>query len=390
LGLFGAGAATMYLLDPNRGRRRRALARDSVIHTEHQLQRFAGKAARDIAHRAEGAVAEAGSFLGTEPLPDYVIEDRVRSAMGHVVSHPGAIDVTSREGVVTLAGWVLAREAEPLLRLVANVRGVKGVESNLGVTEHPEHISDLQGGVPRTGRRFELLQEQWSPAARVLMGVLGAGLLGYGVGRRGLPALALAPVGGAILARSVWNRELRQLLGATGPGIRLQKTIYIDAPAAELYQFWVNPENYPQVFSHVNEVARLSDGLYHWKVGAPAGISIAWEGSITRMIPDKLVEWGSLPGSMVDNSGVVRLDKQDGGTRVHIQMSYNPPTGIVGHYLAELLGVDPKRALDDDLVRLKSLFEEGKTSAHGHKVVRSDIQPPARAAEPPSHTGTEG
>jgi len=385
--IFAAGAATMYLLDRNRGRRRRALLRDQVVHSQHELTRLAGKTARDISHHVEGLAAKAGSLFSTQELPDYALDDRVRSAMGHVVSHPGAIDVTSRDGLVTLTGWIVAREAEPFLRAVAGVRGVKRVASRLSVTEHPEHISDLQGGIPRTGRRWELFQQRWSPATRVLIGGVSAGLIGYGIGRRDVPATVLAFAGVGLLSRSVWNRELREIVSRSGPGIDLQKTVRIRAPAAELYQFWLNPQNYAQIFSHVSQVEKVGEGLYHWTVDGPGGVAVGWDGTMVRLIPDKLVEWKSLPGSLIDNAGAVRLDEQGGATRVHIQMTYNPPAGMVGHYLAELLGIDPKHALDDDLVRLKSFFEEGKTRAHGHVVIRPPVEP---ASSSPSGTGTEG
>ena len=37
-----------------------------------------------------------------------------------------------------------------------------------------------------------------------------------------------------------------------------------------------------------------------------------------------------------------------------------PPAGALGHTVASLFGVDPKRAMDEDMVRLKYLLEEGK------------------------------
>jgi uncharacterized membrane protein len=61
------------------------------------------------------------------------------------------------------------------------------------------------------------------------------------------------------------------------------------------------------------------------------------------------------------------------GTRVHVQMRYTPPAGAVGHGLAALLGADPRRALDEDLVRFKSLLEEGKTSVRGQTVTREAL-----------------
>ena len=54
-------------------------------------------------------------------------------------------------------------------------------------------------------------------------------------------------------------------------------------------------------------------------------------------------------------------------------MTYNPPAGAIGHALAALFGADPKRTMDEDLARLKSLFEHGKTTAHGETVTRERI-----------------
>jgi hypothetical protein len=53
-------------------------------------------------------------------------------------------------------------------------------------------------------------------------------------------------------------------------------------------------------------------------------------------------------------------------------MSYNPPAGAIGHAIATLFGADPKRAMDEDMLRLKSLLEEGKTRADGEPVRLED------------------
>ena len=39
-------------------------------------------------------------------------------------------------------------------------------------------------------------------------------------------------------------------------------------------------------------------------------------------------------------------------------MTYNPPGGVAGHAIAALFGADPKSAMDDDLLKLKSLLEQ--------------------------------
>lgn len=56
---FGVGVAAMYLLDPERGRRRRALLRDQVAHARRVLSERAGSKARDLSNRAHGLAAEA-------------------------------------------------------------------------------------------------------------------------------------------------------------------------------------------------------------------------------------------------------------------------------------------------------------------------------------------
>ena len=73
--------------------------------------------------------------------------------------------------------------------------------------------------------------------------------------------------------------------------------------------------------------------------------------------------------------GVSHLEAQkDGRTRVHIDMNYNPPAGLIGHAVAALLGLDPKSALDQDMVQLKSLLEQGKTRVGGHEVTKSELK----------------
>ena len=62
-------------------------------------------------------------------------------------------------------------------------------------------------------------------------------------------------------------------------------------------------------------------------------------------------------------------------TRLDILLSYNPPGGALGHFAALLFGADAKSAMHEDLVRLKSLIEEGKTSAPGKgQTVREQVE----------------
>ncbi len=58
---LGAGAALMYLLDPDRGNRRRALIRDKMVKINRQTQEAVGGKVKDMSNRAKGMLHEAKS-----------------------------------------------------------------------------------------------------------------------------------------------------------------------------------------------------------------------------------------------------------------------------------------------------------------------------------------
>jgi uncharacterized membrane protein len=378
-GVYGAGVLTMYFFDSQRGKRRRAELRDAMVHSKRELEKFAVRLSRDAEKRAEGVISGAGRFLHREPLSDYVLEQRVHTLLGRVLSHPSAVEVSAKDGSVFLSGWILAEEADDVNKALASIEGVKDFTSYLSTTDRPEHIPALQGG-SRRRHVPEFLQQRWSPTARAIAGFAGFGLAAYGVRRWRSIANVAGIAGTALLVRSVLNMPWAAVTGLDRTmGIRIQKTVHIAASPAELYQFWNNPENYPKALPHVREVCRLEDDVYEWQVPGPAGVPLKWTGSIVRRIPEKLIEWRSLPGSVVENHGFVRLDPgKDGQTRVQIQMSYQPPAGLLGHAFATLLGLDPKSMLDEDLIRIKALFETRATKVHGQLVTKSQF--PAASA----------
>jgi hypothetical protein len=145
------GATAMYIFDANRGSRRRAYARDRVSHASHLLGRGIRKRSRDWVNRALGAVAELRSSLKDRmaTVPDDQLVDRVRSQLGHVVSHSGLLRVQARDGCVLVSGPVLGGEVEKIKRRLAETRGVK--ECVLDVETHAtlERISGQQGSPRR-------------------------------------------------------------------------------------------------------------------------------------------------------------------------------------------------------------------------------------------------
>ena len=149
---LGLGVGLMYFMDPERGRRRRALVRDKVAHTTRVSSKALGAVGLDLAHRAAGLIARARGVVRRRPVDDGVLVERVRAKLGRVVSHPHAIDVNASNGYVRLRGAVLRSEASRLVRVVARVHGVREVIDALDVHLSAD-IPALQGGGTRTGSR---------------------------------------------------------------------------------------------------------------------------------------------------------------------------------------------------------------------------------------------
>jgi len=145
VGGVGLGAALMYLLDPDRGRRRRALIRDKVEAAGNKITDSAGKMGRDIQNRAQGVLAETKARLSHEELSDEVLVDRVKARLGRLPMHFGAPEVTAQYGIVTLGGRILADELPRVLRATRYVRGVKDIDNQLEVHAQTNNVSGIQG-----------------------------------------------------------------------------------------------------------------------------------------------------------------------------------------------------------------------------------------------------
>lgn len=176
------GAGAMFLFDPGRGARRRALIRNKAVHAGHKTADALDALGRDVVNRSRGVVAETVGAMRHEPVSAPKLVERVRAELGRVVSHPRAVDVqVSDDGTVCLCGPILAEEADAALASVGKVRGVRGIEDQLDRHDSAAGVPSLQGGRTRPGRRSALMQRSWSPTTTALAALAGTALAaGFG------------------------------------------------------------------------------------------------------------------------------------------------------------------------------------------------------------------
>jgi gas vesicle protein len=201
----GVGAGLMYLLDPEGGRSRRALARDKSLSALKQGGKAAAKTSRHLGNKTKGLVAEAGSKLRKSDLADdgQKLLKKVQKAVRASVSHPSAIDPILENGRVYLHGLVLASEVALLLSAIGAVEGVTDVENRLEVHESPKDLAAFRKGAKR-----------WvGPATRVLTGTTGSALTLAGLRKKNGLGVALGAVGLGLLAHGLANPDVKQLAG---------------------------------------------------------------------------------------------------------------------------------------------------------------------------------
>lgn len=206
-----AGAAAMYLLDPDRGRTRRVKIRDKAYHYLRESEHIVEKAGRDLRNRTAGTIHEAKSMLSREDVADVKLIERVRAKLGRVVSHPHAIIVSAENGRITLEGPILRREMEQTLHAMRKVDGVKYIENRLQPCDDSQRHPKLEGGRPRRGERLAIFQTQWPPSVRLGACLLGTGIVMFGLVYSSKIAKATALAGLALSVRGVTNRELSRI-----------------------------------------------------------------------------------------------------------------------------------------------------------------------------------
>jgi uncharacterized membrane protein len=140
------------------------------------------------------------------------------------------------------------------------------------------------------------------------------------------------------------------------------KTLTINKPAPELYQYWHNFENLPSFMKHLQSVKVIDKVKSHWVTRGPLGGTVEWDAIIIEDFENQSISWTSTERADVANTGSIRFTplSHDRGTEVKVEIEYNPPAGAIGDKLLGLFGESPKQQLGDDLRRFKMLMEAGE------------------------------
>jgi hypothetical protein len=177
----GIGATLMFLADPSRGARRRALVRDKAVRAARKTRVGAGATWRDLQNRLSGLQARVHRRGG--PADDATVHERIRAALGRVTPHHRAVSIAVADGFVMLSGDALGSEVAAIESAVRSVPGVESVDTRIRTHTSAAGIPHLQVGSPRRGRWMTWIASGWSPSAK-LVGAASLGVLAFAASRR--------------------------------------------------------------------------------------------------------------------------------------------------------------------------------------------------------------
>jgi uncharacterized membrane protein len=314
LGGAAVGALVMYMLDPERGARRRA---DSTAKLREM-----GKQTGDAFERVVRSIGEGPSYDSARSYGSELAQRA--SASGHELA---------------------SRTSEALHSAETSLRGTMH-----RATESASHAIEPL---------LDATRGPWSGSTRSAA-VVGGGALGlYALASRSPLAILAGLAGLTLLTRGASNKPLSQLVGGRYRSVDVTRSIHIDASPDKVYELWSNYENFPHFMSNVVEVRDLGNRRSHWVVRGPAGTEFRFDSVLTEQSRPRRLAWRSEPGAEIEQSGSVEFQPSRGGTRVTVHMSYIPPAGAIGHGLAAMIGSDPERKMEEDLGRMKAVIERG-------------------------------
>jgi uncharacterized membrane protein len=205
-------------------------------------------------------------------------------------------------------------------------------------------------------------------------------------------------VAGFYAVRALAGKHINTL--PYGYGIKIKKSVTINSPAEQLYNYWRNLSNLPKLFGNVISVQELDPIRSRWTLRVPSGMVLEWDAEMTVDRKEEMIGWRSLDGADLDNAGYVRFEPATGGrgTVVRVALQYNPPAGKFGAALSTLMGEKPASQVQEALRKLKQLMEAGEIPKVREEKETADSMEPVEvasedsfpASDAPAWTGTTG
>ncbi|WP_141734126.1 SRPBCC family protein [Oligoflexus tunisiensis] len=234
-----------------------------------------------------------------------------------------------------------------------------------------------------------------SKGERIASGVIGGGLLMYGIPNFWtIPGQASSLTGAYLVARGLTGHCLiysafgidstpngrMHHRGLTDPHpIQLRQTISIAKPVHEVYDFCRNQEHMARSFPTVKQVKKIDDHRSIWMFTDTAElVSFPVTVEITQESEGEQITWTAFPESQFRVNGTLlfRERPHEQETELTVTVHMIPPGGILGPTLMKWLTPFSQDALNEVLHRLKQVLETGTITTSQSRIASLGIKDP--------------
>lgn len=220
---------------------------------------------------------------------------------------------------------------------------------------------------------------------RWVSGLSGAALLYYGLRQHNASRWALTALGAGLIYQGASGNNLLDYIPVVNEvpiinrmssqeptELRIRKSLTINRPAAELYEYWRDLSKLPTFMTHVKSVQEVGDNLSHWVVNVMRGMELEWDARITVDRPNEMIAWETLPESTLQNRGYVKFIPTAYGTEVSVSLEYDPPAVMGGELAGRAVKFIAEQQIKEEIRNFKRLMETGELPT-------TDGQPSGRA-----------
>ncbi len=146
--------------------------------------------------------------------------------------------------------------------------------------------------------------------------------------------------------------------------VTIDKSIEINAPIGQVFQFWQNFENFAEFIGSVESITRTGDNTSHWVVRGPLRTKVEFDALTTENVKDQLIKWHSVhdqtQAEEVKSDGSLTFKEHGGGTNVHLTFSYTLPNAIANKVAETMNALGfPQNDFDKGLETIKTKIETG-------------------------------